>query len=313
MDAYILTDPNFSEGNDPAIMEPILDCFRNKPGIKLIGAEPDADFGRLPLEVLGKPEAVRKALIEAAGLAYEKINMNEYTGRHPHIGAVDTIEIYPARGITLEECKQLAEEIGQELFEKYGVPIYFTGVNARKPENEGLTAIRKGNYKGAKEDVPNNPDRKPDLGPQKLHPTAGATIVGAVEEHDAYFNVLLDTEDVEIAKKLASAVRGRTGGFKNIQGAVGLPQTHRRTGKRCVMVSCEVSNPRKTPLHRIYDLIKGEAARYGVAVISSQVCGTIDAEVLVQTAEWYLQLEAINGPWNYQQQIIENHLLDLQD
>ena len=312
MAGYILTDPNFSEGTDKAVIEAIVDCFRNRPGVKLIGYEPDPDFGRLPVEVLGRPEAVREALLEAAGIAYEKIDMEQYTGRHPHIGAVDTIEVYAAKGTTIEECKEFAEELGQELYKRYGVPIYYTGENARKPENQGLTFIRKGNYKGAKEAVPNDPARKPDIGPAKLHPTAGATIVGAVKEHDAYFNVLLDTEDLSIAKKLAGYVRGRTGGFTNIQGAVGLPQTHRRTGKRCVMVSCEVTNPEQTCLHRIFNLIRSEAARYGVPVICSQICGTVGAEILVQTAEWYLQLESINGPWDYQQQILENHLLDLQ-
>jgi glutamate formiminotransferase len=158
-----------------------------------------------------------------------------------------------------------------------------------------------------------DPSRAPDLGPAKLHPTAGATIVGALEEHDAYFNIVLDTTDVSIAKKLASYVRGRTGGFTNIQGVIGLPNTHRRTGKECTVVSCEVSNPTKTPLHRIYNLLKAEAARYGVNVLAGQVCGTIGAEVLVQTAEWYLQLEGINGPWDYKSQILENHLLELQE
>jgi glutamate formiminotransferase len=175
-----------------------------------------------------------------------------------------------------------------------------------------LTFIRKGNYEGLREAVLVDPERAPDIGPPKLHPTAGATIVGAVEEHDAYFNVVLDTTDLSIAKKLASYVRGKHGGFTNIQGVIGLPQTHRRTGKACVAVSCEISNPLKTPLHRVYNLLKAEAARFGVNVIAGQLCGTIEAEVLVQTAEWYLQLEGINGPWDYKKQILENHLLELE-
>ncbi|MDR2183270.1 MAG: glutamate formimidoyltransferase [Clostridiales bacterium] len=312
MAKYILTDPNFSEGSREDVIEAIMDQFRGRDGVKVIGYEPDADFGRLPAEVLGRPEEVMKALLDAAAKAYELIDMEKYTGRHPHIGAVDTLEIYTAKGITIEECMEFAEELGKELYKRHQVPIYFTGRNARRPENEGLTAIRKGNYKGAKEAVLTDPNRAPDIGPAKLHPTAGATIVGALEEHDAYFNVLLDTQDVAIAKKLANCVRGRTGGFSSIQGVVGIPQVHRRTGKSCVMVSCEVTNPLNTPLHRIFDLIKSEAARYGVNVISGQICGTIGAEVLVKTAEWYLQLEAINGPWSYKNQILENHLLELE-
>jgi len=312
MAQYILSDPNFSDGTRKDVIEKIVGEFRDKSGVKLIGYEPDADFDRLPVEILGRPEAVREALLNAAGQAYQHIDMEKQHGRHPRIGAVDTIEIYPAKGITIEECREFAEELGKELYKRFDVPIFFTGKNARRPDREGLTAIRKGNYEGLRDAVLTDPDRAPDLGPAKLHPTAGATIVGALEEHDAYFNVVLDTTDLAIAKKLASYVRGKTGGFTNIQGVIGLPNTHRRTGKAVTIVSCEVSNPLKTPLHRIYNLLKAEAARYGVNVLAGQVCGTIAAEVLVQTAEWYLQLEGINGPWDYKSQILENHLLELQ-
>ena len=292
MAKYILSDPNFSDGTHSEVIEKIIDQFRGRPGVKLIGYEPDPDFDRLPAELLGRPEAMSEALLDAAGAAYELIDMEKQRGRHPRIGAVDTIEIYPAKDITIEECREFAEDLGQELFKRYAVPIYFTGKNAQ--------AVLK------------DPDRAPDLGPAKLHPRAGATIVGAVEEHDAYFNVVLDTTELAIAKKLASYVRGKTGGFTNIQGVIGLPQTHRRTGKACVAVSCEISNPLKTPIHRVYNLLRAEAARYGVNVLAGQICGTIGAEVLVQTAEWYLKLEGINGPWDYKSQILENHLLELE-
>jgi glutamate formiminotransferase len=312
MASYILSDPNFSDGTRKEVIEAIIDQLRGRDGVKLIGYDPDSDFDRLPAEVIGRPGAIKEALLDAAGKAYELIDMEKQHGHHPRIGAVDTIEIYPAKDITIEECMEFAEDLGHELYKRYDVPIYFTGKNARRPENEGLTFIRKGNYEGLKEAVLVDPERAPDIGPAKLHPTAGATIVGALEEHDAYFNVVLDTTDLSIAKKLASYVRGKHGGFTNIQGVIGLPQTHRRTGKACVEVSCEITSPLKTPLHRVYNLLKAEAARYGVNVIAGQICGTIEAEVLVQTAEWYLQLEGINGPWDYKNQILENHLLELE-
>jgi glutamate formiminotransferase len=312
MASYILSDPNFSDGTRKEVIESIVDQLRGRDGVKLIGYDPDSDFDRLPAEVIGRPGAIKEALLDAAGKAYELIDMEKQHGHHPRIGAVDTIEIYPAKDITIEECMEFAEDLGHELYKRYDVPIYFTGKNARRPENEGLTFIRKGNYEGLKEAVLVDPERAPDIGPAKLHPTAGATIVGALEEHDAYFNVVLDTTDLSIAKKLASYVRGKHGGFTNIQGVIGLPQTHRRTGKACVEVSCEITSPLKTPLHRVYNLLKAEAARYGVNVIAGQICGTIEAEVLVQTAEWYLQLEGINGPWDYKNQILENHLLELE-
>ena len=224
MAGYVLSDPNFSEGANKDVIEAIVDQFRNRSGLKMLGYEPDADFGRLPIEILGRTDVVKEALLDGAGKAIELIDMEKYTGRHPHIGAVDTIEIYPAHGITIEEVVEFVEDLGQELYKRYGVPVYFTGKNARKPENRGLTYIRKGNYKVAKEAIPNDPSRKPDIGPAKLHPTAGAMIIGALEEHDAYFNVLLDTTELEIARKLAGYIRGVTGGFTNIEGVIGLPR-----------------------------------------------------------------------------------------
>src|SRR5690606_33482608 len=131
--------------------------------------EPDADFDRLPAEVLGRPAAMREALLDAAGVAYKLIDMEKQHGRHPRIGAVDTIEIYPVKGMTIDDAREFAEELGHELYKRYDVPIYFTGKNARKPENEGLTFIRKGNYEGLKAAVLVDPARAPDLGPAKLH------------------------------------------------------------------------------------------------------------------------------------------------
>ena len=313
MAQYILSDPNMSDGTHPEVIEAIMDQLRGRDGMKLIGYEPDADFDRLPAEILGRPEVMKEALLAMAGKAYELIDMEKQHGRHPRVGAVDTIEVYPAKGITIEEVTEFCEDLGQELFARYGVPIYFTGKNARRPENAGLTFIREGNYEGLREAVLVDPNRAPDIGPAKLHPTAGATIVGALEQHDAYFNIVLDTDDVEIARHLARCIRNKTGGFTNVQGTIGLPQTHRRTGKRVSEVSIEISNPLDTPIHRVFNVVRDEAARFGVNVIAGQICGTINAEVLVKTAEWYLKLEAINGPWDYQTQILENHIMELED
>ena len=174
MASYILSDPNFSDGTHPEVIEAIMDPLRGRDGVKLIGYDPDPDFDRLPAEVIGRPAAMKEALLDAAGKAYELIDMEKQHGHHPRIGAVDTIEIYPAKGITIEECKEFAEDLGRELHKRYDVPIYFTGKNARRPENEGLTFIRKGNYEGLKEAVLVDPERAPDIGPAKLHPTAGA-------------------------------------------------------------------------------------------------------------------------------------------
>ena len=174
MAQYILSDPNMSDGTHPEVIEAIMDQLRGRDGMKLIGYEPDADFDRLPAEILGRPEVMREALLDMAGKAYELIDMEKQHGRHPRVGAVDTIEVYPAKGITIEEVREFCEDLGQELYERYEVPIYFTGKNARRPENAGLTFIRKGNYEGLKEAVLVDPDRAPDIGPARLHPIGGS-------------------------------------------------------------------------------------------------------------------------------------------
>lgn len=307
MAGYVLSDPNMSDGTNPQVIEAIVDQLRGRDGVKVIGYEPDPDFNRLPVEVLGRPRELLDALLDMAGKSYELIDMETQTGHHPRIGAVDTIQLYPLAGITLEECVELAEELGRELYERYEVPVYFTGENARREDRKILAVIREGNYEGLKE-VVHLPDRAPDIGPAALHPTAGATIVGAEKEHDAYFNVVLGTTDVDLAKKLAKVVRAKSGGFANIRGAIGLPLTERG----CVAVSMEISDPLETPLHRVFNLLEAEAARYGVPVVGGQICGVVAQDVLVQCAEWYLRLESINGPFDPKRQIIENHLIDLQ-
>src|SRR3546814_111332 len=190
MAKYILSDPNFSAGRDNKIVEQIVAQVRDRQGVKLIGYEPDPDFDRLPIELLGRPEAMMETILAAAAKAYELIDMEKQHGHHPRIGAVDTIEIYPAKDITIEECKAFAEELGKELFKRHEVPIYFTGKNARRPEHEGLTVIRKGNYEGLRDAVLTDPNRAPDIGPAKLHPTAGATIVGALERSEEHTSEL---------------------------------------------------------------------------------------------------------------------------
>src|SRR5262245_7916795 len=211
MAQYILSDPNFSDGTRREVIEQIVNPFRDRSGVKLIGYEPDPDFDRLPIEAIGRPEPMKEALLAAAGKAYELIDMEKQRRAHPRVGAVDTIESYPARDMTIDECREFAHALGNELFNRYAVPTYFTGNTAPKPEHEGLTYIRTRNYDGLKEAVLQDPARAPDRRPAKLHPTGAATIVDAVEEHDACFNLVLGTTDLAIGKNLAGHLRGKTG------------------------------------------------------------------------------------------------------
>lgn len=300
MSQYIHAVPNFSDGRRKEVIEAIVEPFRSKKGVKLVGYFPDADFNRTVIEAIGEPGPLKEALLEMTSKSVELINMEEQTGNHPRIGAQDTIPIFPLKNITLEECKTLAEEIGQEIYQKLGVPVYFLGENARTPERKSLDYIRKGQYEGLKK-VVHTPERAPDLGPPALHPTAGAVIVSAGTRPLVAFNVILDTDRLEIAKSIAKAVRGPSGGFSTVR-SVGLKFTERDQ----VVVSMNMFDFEQTPLYRTFELIKREAQRYGVNVVGSELVGTLPQEALVLVAEYFLQLENFK-----REQILDNHLVEL--
>lgn len=302
---YILAVPNFSEGRRQEVIDAIADEFRNKEGVTLVSVEPEHDFNRTVLTILGEPEPLKEALIAMAGKSYELIDMREQEGSHPRIGAQDTIPLFPFRNITLDQVKEIAEEIGQELFDKYKVPIYFSGENARTEDKKSISFIRKGQYEGLKallEDK-NHPDyeaRKPDLSVDgKLSDKYGATIVSADMEGLTAYNVFLDTEDVSIAKAIAKAVRGPSGGFSTVR-AVGIKFPEREG----TVVSMNMFDCSKTPLYRTFELVKQEARRYGVQVTGSELVGPVKLDYLLNNIEFYLGLEGFK-----KEQILEHHLI----
>lgn len=296
---YVLAVPNFSEGRRKEVIEAIVDQVRNVEGVKLISYEPEYDFNRTVVTVIGEPEPLKEALLNMAGKAYELINMEEQQGTHPRIGAQDTIPLFPFRNITIEEVIQLAEEIGKEIYERYKVPVYFSGKNARNEFRKSISNIREGQYEGLKK-VAHTEERRPDIGPAALHPTAGATIVSADYEGLTAYNVFLATEDLDIAKKIAKAVRGPSGGFSTVR-AVGI-KFPERSG---VVVSMNMFDCGLTPLYRAYNFIKSEAARYGVQVTGSEIVGPVKLDYLLNSLEYFLGLENFR-----KEQIIEYHLMD---
>jgi len=303
---HILAVPNFSEGRRKEVIEEIVSVFKDKEGVKLVSVEPEYDFNRTVVTAIGEPEPLKEVLIAMAGKAYELIDMREQKGTHPRIGAQDTIPIFPLRNITLEECVELAEEIGKELFEKYQVPVFFSGQNARTEEKRSISYIRQGQYEGLKAllEDPSHPDyekRKPDLSVDgKLSEKAGATIVSADVEGLTAYNVFLGTEDLSIAKRIAKAVRGPSGGFSTVR-AVGI-KFPERDG---VVVSMNMFDCANTPLYRVFELVKQEAKRYGVQVIGSEIVGPVKLEYLLNNLEYYLGLEGLR-----QEQILESHLME---
>ncbi|GFN34353.1 glutamate formimidoyltransferase [Tepidimicrobium xylanilyticum] len=303
---YVLAVPNFSEGRRQEVIDAIANEIRNKEGVTLVSVEPEYDFNRTVLTILGEPEPLKEALIAMAGKSYELIDMREQKGSHPRIGAQDTIPLFPFKNISLEEVVQLAEEIGQELFDKYQVPIYFSGENARTENKKSISFIRQGQYEGLKallEDK-NHPDyetRKPDLSIDgKLSDRYGATIVSAATEGLTAYNVFLATEDVNIAKAIAKAVRGPSGGFSTVR-AVGIKFPEREG----VVVSMNMFDCTQTPLYRAFELIKQEASKYGVAVTGSELVGPVKLEHLLNNLEFYLGLRGLR-----MDQILEYHLME---
>ncbi len=296
---YLLAVPNFSDGRRKEVIEEVVAPLKNIEGVKLVSYEPEHDFNRTVVTVIGEPAPLKEALLEMAGRAYQLINMEEQQGTHPRIGAQDTIPLFPFKNITLEECRLLAEEIGQQIFERYQVPVYFSGLNARSEERKALSFIRKGQYEGLKK-VVHTDERRPDVGPNSLHPTAGATIVSADNEGLTAYNIFLATEDLELAKKIAAGVRGPSGGFSTIR-AVGI-KFPERSG---VVVSMNMFDCGQTPLYRAFNFVRSEAQRYGVAVTGSELVGPVKLEYLLNSLEYFLGLEGFR-----REQILESHLME---
>jgi glutamate formiminotransferase/formiminotetrahydrofolate cyclodeaminase len=302
MGKYILAVPNFSDGKRTEVIEAIVDQVRNVKGVKLLDYHPDPDFNRTVVTVIGKPKELKEALLNLAGKAIQLINMEKQAGSHPRIGAQDTIPIFPLKGTTLDECVELAEEIGSEVYRRFNVPVYFSGENSRTPERKSLDFIRKGQYEGLKL-VAHTEARKPDLGPDSLHPTAGAVIVSAGTRPLVAYNVILDTNNLKIAKQIAQMMRGPSGGFTTIR-SIGLKFENRDQ----VCVSMNMFETDQTPLYRTYELIKLEASRFGINVVGSELVGVVPMECLVNSLEFFLRLEKFD-----RNQIIENHLIDLEE
>jgi glutamate formiminotransferase/formiminotetrahydrofolate cyclodeaminase len=300
MAQYVHSVPNFSEGRRANVIDDIVDQVRGREGVTLIAHYPDPDFNRTVVEVIGQPEPLKEALLDMAGRSIELIDMNLHRGEHPRIGAQDSIPVFPLANITLEECVELAEDIGKEIYDRYAVPVYFSGENARCEERRELDFIRAGQYEGLR-NAAALPERAPDIGPAQLHPTAGATIVSAATSGLVAVNVMLGTTDVAIAKRIAMMMRGPSGGFSTVR-AVGLPLTERGV----VAVSMNMFDTSATPIYRAFNVIVSEAARYGVSVVGTQIVGTLPQEALVNCAEYFLGLEDFDRG-----QIIENHLVDL--
>ena len=286
--------PNFSEGRDAAKVDAIVQAMRI-PGVYLLDREMDSDHNRSVITLAGEREAIEEAAIRGVGKAAELIDLTAHQGAHPRLGAADVVPFIPIDGVTLADCVAMSRRVGAEIWKRFGVPVYLYEAAATRPERQNLEFIRKGQFEGIRVDIATNPARLPDFGEPRLHPTAGATVVGARKALIAY-NVFLNTPDIEIAKKIARAVRFSSGGLRFVKAAGFLV-------RGLAQVSMNLTDFEQTPVHRVFELVKREAARYGVAPLSSEIVGLIPKAALESAAEWFLQVENFDSSL-----ILENRL-----
>lgn len=286
--------PNFSEGRDKAKVDAIVEAMKRN-GVYLLDREMDSDHNRCVITLVGEREAIQEAAIRGVGKAAELIDLTQHQGAHPRMGAADVVPFIPIDGVTLEDCVAMAKHVGAEIWKRYQVPVYLYEAAAATPERQGLENVRRGQFEGLREAVKTNLARRPDFGEAALHPTAGATVVGARKALVAY-NVFLNTGDVTIAKKIAKAVRQSSGGFRFVKGAGFLV-------RGLAQVSMNLTDFEQTPVHRVFEFVKREAARYGVSPLSSEIVGLIPKKALEDAAEWFLQVENFDSSL-----ILENRL-----
>jgi len=286
--------PNFSEGRDKAKVDAIVAAMK-MDGVYLLDCEMDADHNRCVITLVGERELIQEAAIRGVGKAAELIDLNVHQGAHPRMGAADVVPFVPIEGVSIEDCVAMARQVGAEIWKRYQIPVYLYEVAATTPERQNLETIRRGQFEGIRAEITTNPARKPDFGDPRVHPTAGATAVGARKLLIAY-NVFLGTPDVQIAKSIAKAIRFSSGGLRFVKSAGFLV-------RGMAQVSMNLTDFEQTPIQRVFEMVKREAARYGVSPVSSEIVGLIPRRALEAAAEWFLQVENLDSSL-----ILENRL-----
>jgi len=286
--------PNFSEGRDKSKVDAIVDAMKID-GVYLLDREMDSDHNRCVITLVGEREPIQEAAIRGVGKAAELIDLTKHQGAHPRMGAADVVPFIPIEGVTIEDCVAMARHVGAEIWKRYQIPVYLYEAAAATPERQNLENIRRGQFEGIRAEISTNAARRPDFGDPRVHPSAGATVVGARKFLVAY-NVFLNTPDVDIAKKIAKAVRFSSGGLRFVKGAGFLV-------RGMAQVSMNLTDFEQTPVHRVFEYVKREAMRYGVVPVSSEIVGLIPKKALEQAAEWFLQVENFDSSL-----ILENRL-----
>lgn len=290
--------PNISEGRDEKVVSEIAAAVRGAPGVRLLDVSSDSAHNRSVLTFVADAAGVRAGVRALFEVAVPRIDLRRHTGEHPRMGAVDVVPVIPIRGVTVEECVALSREIGKEIAERQGIPVYLYEDSATSEKRRNLAEIRKGQFEGFAAKM-QAPEWKPDFGPDAPHASAGVVAVGARPPLIAY-NVNLGTRDLAVAERIAKAIRHLGGGFRYVKA---LPVELADRGQ--VQVSINMTNFRKSPLHRVFECVRSEAERHGVPIVGSEIVGLCPAEALLMTAEHYLRLEKFSGD-----QVLELRLLE---
>ncbi|KAJ48859.1 glutamate formiminotransferase [Clostridium tetanomorphum] len=290
--------PNFSEGRDLDKIEKIVNAFRRKEGVKLIDYNNDVNLNRTIVILMGEPQKIKNAVLEAMGIAIEIIDMREHKGQHPRIGAVDVIPFIPLKNMSMLEAVNLSKELAKEAGERFKIPIYLYEKSATRPERESLVNIRRGQYEGMAKKM-NRPEWKPDFGPDELNITAGATVVGARMPY-IFFNINLDTKNIAVADKIAKNIRFSNGGLRFCK-AIGV----KIYDNELVQVSIDITDYNTMSLYTVFEMVKMESRRFGVNVISSEIVGLVPMSALLHSALYYLQVDKFSS-----EQILENTFME---
>jgi len=288
--------PNFSEGTNQETVNAILDAFRNTRGVRLLDSTYDSNYNRLVVTIIGSPKAVEESLLYASDIAIERIDMRNHKGQHPRMGAVDVVPFIPIRDVTMDECVRFSKSYGRRVSQKHNLPVFLYDESGRNEKRRDIDFLRRGEFEGLTEALKDK-ERKPDFGPAVPHPTAGATATGA-RGIMVGLNVNLSTPDLQIAKKIAKAIRAKSGGLANIKAMAA------RIEKRNItQLGITNVNFIKTPLYRQLELIRIEAERYNVRIIGSEFCGMVPLDALISVVEYYLKLENFK-----REQVIDIHI-----
>ena len=290
--------PNFSEGRDLEKIDKIVAPFRGKSGVKLLDYSNDEDHNRLVVTLVGEPEALRDAVIEAIGIGVRLIDLNHHSGQHPRMGAVDVVPFIPIKNTTMEEAVALSKEVASRVAELYNLPVFLYEKSATAPHRENLASVRKGEFEGMAEKI-RLPEWQPDFGPAERHPTAGTVAIGARMPLVAY-NINLSTNNLEIATKIAKNIRHINGGLRYVK-AMGVELKERNI----TQVSINMTDYTRTALYRAFELVRIESRRYGVAIVGSEIIGLVPMEALIDTASYYLGLENFS-----MQQVLEARIME---